>query len=142
MYFIRSIQRKIKALLWIEVLFLLLLAKGAYSQTNSDYLESLEKEASELSLDRDTKNSQKASSANAIKLFSPGAGEAQGGAISDLSPGLSVEQFELVLKNNYIGSFLFYKRLSKAKKEKVYGFYLNNPDSDKVRQKILQVNKK
>jgi len=141
MYFLRNMQRKTKALPGIGVFFLLLLMNNAYSQVNSDYLKSLDSEASGLSLDSETKGSPKERLSKTIKLFSEG-GEAQGGAISDLFPGLSQQQFEMVLKNNYIGSFLFYKRLSKEKKEEVYGFYQNNPDPVKVREKILQVNKK
>ncbi len=129
-------------MLWIEVLFLLLLSTNIFAQANSDYLELLDGEASELKLDNKTTNSQKKSSPKSIKLFGQGKGAVQGGDITVLFPGLSHQQFEVVLKNNYIGSYLFYKRLSESMREEVYGFYQNNPDPTKVRAKILQVSKK
>jgi hypothetical protein len=53
-----------------------------------------------------------------------------------------MEQFEATLKTNYIGSFLFYNRLTDAQKKEVYSFYQSNPDPEKIREKILQVSKK
>jgi len=141
MYFIWNIQRIIKAMLWIEVLFLLLLSNSVYSQENSDYLELLEGEASGLNLDGQTKNSQKKSPSNSIKLFSQGENSGQGGGITELFPGLSQQQFELVLKSNYIGSYLFYKRLSELKRGEVYQYYQTSPDPSMVRKKIIQVGK-
>lgn len=136
MYFWNT-QRKIRVFLWIKFLFFLLFINNVHAQANSDYLSSLEDEASGLSLDSQTKNIQKKSS-----LIGSGLEGQQGGEISDLLPGLSIEKFELLLKSNYIGSYLFYKRLSMDKKEEVYGFYQSNPDPQKVREKILQLSKK
>ncbi len=128
-------------MLWIKVLFLLLLSNSVYSQESSDYLKLLEGEASGLNLDSQTKNSQKKSPSNSIKLFSPGESDSQGGGITELFPGLSQKQFELVLKNNYIGSYLFYKRLSELKREEVYQYYQTGPDPSMIRKKIIQVGK-
>ncbi len=108
------------------------------AQSNSDYLQSLEGEASELDLDNKTKNANQSSNA-ASSVSKEWSG--QGGAIFKLTPGLSFDQFEVVLKNNYIGSFLFYKRLSNSQKDRVFKFYQDNPDPSKIREKILQVSK-
>ena len=116
--------------------------ESIYAQSDSDYLKSLEGEVSTLSLDTQTKNSVKKPSIKTLRTFSEGLGKIQGGAISQLIPGLTVGQFELVLKNNYIGSYLFYKRLNDFKKGQVYSFYQKNPDPNEVRNKILQVSKK
>ena len=141
MYFIWNIQRIIKAMLWIEVLFLLLLSNSVYSQENSDYLKLLEGEAFGLNLDEKTKNSQKKTPSNSIKLFSQGENDSQGGRITELFPGLSQQQFELVLKNNYIGSYLFYKRLSEPKKDEISLYYQTDSDPAMIRKKIIQVGK-
>ncbi|MDJ0832530.1 MAG: hypothetical protein QNJ69_03345 [Gammaproteobacteria bacterium] len=113
---------------------------GVYAQSSSDYLETLEGEASNLELDKRTKSTGTASSiaAPSSSSFNP----EQGGAITDLGPGLSVEQFEQILQRNYIGSYLFYKRLNDQHKQEVYAFYQSNPDPAKVRDKILQVSKR
>ncbi len=141
MYFMWNIQRKIKALLWIEVFFLLILSNSVYSQENSDYLKLLEGEASGMNLDDQTKDSQKKKPSNNIKLFSGGDNDSKGGGITELFPGLSQQQFELVLKNNYIGSYLFYKRLSEPKKDEIYLYYQTDSDPAMIRKKIIQVGK-
>lgn len=108
---------------------------SSMAQTNPDYLKSLEGEAENLTLDKETelKSTQsKISNSVAGTEESPGS----------LTNGLTVEQFEMVLQKNYIGSYLFYKRLSNSQKKEVYAYYQNNPNPDLVRDKILQVSKK
>ena len=114
------------------------------AQTNDDYLKTLEGEASGLDLDQKTKNNSKASGQqpSAESIGVKDLGENQGGARTDLVPGLSLDQFEQILKRNYIGSFLFYKRMDDAQKQEVFTFYQENPDPQKVRDKILQISKK
>lgn len=114
-------------------------SSNVLAQTNDDYLKSLEGEASNLTLDKQTQTAP----ARTSKPDGIGGGWSanQSGDISDLVAGLSVEQFEAVLKSNYIGSYLFYKRLNNDQKDQVYVFYQSNPDPDKVREKILQVSK-
>ncbi len=142
-YFRLCLQKKFKAVLWVKILCLHLFVNAAYAQSsNSDYLNSLEGEASGLELDGQTKNLQKKSFAAKEKLFNGVAQGKKGGAIAELLPGLTIEQLGIVLKNNYMGSYLFFKRLSDSGQEEVYQFYKNNPDPQKVREKILQVNKK
>ena len=136
-YFRLSVPRKVRIVILVNFLILQFSLHSVYAQSNSDYLKSLESEASNLNLDSETKSSEKK-----IKLFSGDLQGKQGGAITELLPGLTIEQFEIVLKNNYIGSYLFYKRLNESQQEEVYQFYKNNPDPQKVREKILQVNKK
>ena len=130
-----------KGLLLLFVSILLNCFSGIVAaQTNSDYLESLEGEASGLILDQET---QKAPEQRPPATTSLGTQLTdQAGAIVELTPGLTVEQFESVLKNNYIGSFLFYKRLDNSQKDEVYVYYQDNPDPSKIREKILQVSKK
>ncbi len=128
-------------MLWIVVLFLLLLSNSVYSQENADYLKLLEGEASDLNLDDQTKDGQKKTPSRDIKLFSQGLNDSKGGGITELFPGLSQQHFELVLKDNYIGSYLFYKRLSQPKKEEVYRYYQSNSDPAMIRKKIIQVGK-
>ncbi len=125
-------------ILLIIGLFFLFFTKNTYAQANSDYLKSLEGEASTLHLDGQTE-----------KLLSNNTGTPnsdsdsnKGGDISRLQPGLTLEQFEIAMKDNYIGSFLFYKRLAEEQKKRVYAFYQANPDPNKIREKILQEHKK
>jgi hypothetical protein len=105
------------------------------AQSNADYLKSLQGEAESITLDKETELKTTRS-----KVSSTVAGPDE--APNSLISGLSVEQFEKVLQKNYIGSYLFYKRLSNSQKGEVYSFYQGNPDPDAVRDKILKVRKK
>jgi hypothetical protein len=108
---------------------------SASAQTNSDYLKALEGEAEGVTLDKGTE-AQAAQS----KISNAVAGPDQ--VPGSLINGLTMEQFEKVLQRNYIGSYLFYKRLSSGQKAKVFASYQENPNPDSVRNKILQVSKR
>ncbi len=141
MLFIDSgIRHKHLITLLAAVILVIISASWAFAQSAADYLETLEGEASNLELDDRTKSSGTASSVAAPASSRLSSGE--GGAITDLSPGLSVAEFEQILQRNYIGSYLFYKRLKDHLKREVYAYYQSNPDPAKVRNKILQVSKR
>lgn len=116
---------------------MLLLCPAVWAQAEEDYLQSIDGEASDLNLDSQTKSQE-----SEVHLFSSDVDPGQAGAIKELASDLSLEQFQVVLKNNYIGSFLFFQRLSEEKQLEVYQYYLQNPDPQKIREKILQVNKR
>ena len=116
----------------------LLISGNAYPQSNSNYLEALEQEADHMNLDAQTEIPVESLEQNGT-IQVPSA--LDGGAITRMSPGLSVEGFEQVLKLNYIGSYLFYKRLNNGRKDEVFQFYQVNPDADLIREEILRLNK-
>jgi hypothetical protein len=140
-YLTRDIQKQKGYLLLFMSILLHQYAGIAAAQSNSDYLESLEGEASGLTLDEETKTVQQ-SNYSAPKSSFDEQWNGEAGAIQELTPGLSIEQFEVVLKNNYIGSYLFYKRLDNSQKDQVFLLYQDNPDPKKIRELILQVSKK
>ena len=144
MSFIRVSKCLTDTRLNIALLFLLMIfSSSVFAQSGSDYLKALEGEAENLSLDKGTKagggnfNPQIPQAAETKPEWDPG----ESGAIRALQPGLSIAHFAEVLKNNYIGSYIFYKRLSNESKQEVYNYYLETPDSEKVRDKIIQVSK-
>lgn len=140
-YLFQMINRQEKYVILIGLVFALLGAPSTIAQT-TNYLDALDAEATELKLDDGTKSQQQsAQQPSATSIVSEGLNADQGGAISDLVPGLTQPIFEQVLEKNYIGSFLFYKRLNDNQKQQVYVFYQSNPDPDKVREKILQVSR-
>ena len=110
----------------------------AIAQSSDSYLDAIEGEASELSLDQKTR-AQPAESPRAVNA-APGA--QAGEQFNRLVPGLTVEQFEQVLKRSYIGSYLFYNRLPNSLRDEVYESYQSDPDPDAVRAKIIEVSKK
>lgn len=55
---------------------------------------------------------------------------------SDLSSGLSQQDFEAELKNSFLGSYAFYNRLNSADKETVYKYYQEANNIDDIREKI------
>jgi len=124
---------------WCFSVLFVFISGTSLAQSNAEYIKSLESEAAGLSVDKDTTVSDEAKVDNPTRLFKNESENDLGGARIELTAGLNVEQFEYVMKNNYIGSYLFYMRLSEAKKQIVYQFYQSNPDPPKVRKKILQV---
>ena len=128
---------QIRALLLIQALLLLFFASNVFAQTNAQYLKSLAGEASGMSIDEETRSTKPQPVLPSEKRERLG-----GGVITELTPGLTVDEFEETLKSNYIGSYLFYNRLPAGQKEEIYRFYQSNPDSQKLRDKILQSAKK
>lgn len=130
----------------VALLFVLLLVSAgrfdhALAQsTGNSYLEALEGEASGLALDDKTR--VKAPPSSRVPLTSDVQSDNSVGNVGDLVPGLSIDQFEAVLKRNYIGSYLFFSRLSDASKQDVFSAYQANPSPDAVRANILKANKK
>jgi hypothetical protein len=125
-----------KGSVYLGVFFVFWFIAGSVAaQSNADYLKSLQGEAESITLDKATE-SNTARSKISETVADPGE------VPSSLISGLSVEQFEKVLQKNYIGSYLFYKRLSNSQKGEIYSFYQGNPDPDAVRDEILKVRKK
>ncbi|MEN8170943.1 MAG: hypothetical protein ABFS08_12040 [Pseudomonadota bacterium] len=58
------------------------------------------------------------------------------GLSDSLSKNLTHDKFEESLRDNYYGSFIFYKKLSKWHKKKVYETYQNTNDIEKIRTEI------
>ncbi len=110
----------------------------AIAQSSDSYLDAIEGEASELSLDQKTQ-AQQNESPRAVNV-APATQEAE--QFNQLVPGLTVEQFEQVLKTSYIGSYLFYKRLPNNLRDEVYESYKSDSNPDAVRAKIIEVSKK
>ncbi len=130
-----------------DLLFLLPLlmffSSSAQSQSPQNYLDELKEEASDLKLDRGTRViEQKASPVQNPIVDSRGqAAGNQAGPIEGMGAGLSKQEFEQFLKVNYIGSYLFYRRLDDQGQADVYQFYLETPSPEQVREKILEVHK-
>jgi len=140
--FFRKLQLKREDIQQLMLIIPLLFVASVQGQSDAGYLKTIEGEASGLTVDQETARQQSTKAEqNPTRLFKNEFEDNLGGARIDLTPGLSIEQFERVLKNNYIGSYLFYKRLSDKKKAQVFRFYQSTPDPSEVRKKILQVSK-
>lgn len=128
---------------WVFGLLLSLVGMQVFGQSsNNEYLNSLRNEAAGLKLDGGT--AADLNNAETAPPSSFGIGplsDEHAGAIQELNSGLTLKQFETLLQHNYMGSYLFFKRLSEAQKNEVFEFYQRNPDPKRVRQKILEVNK-
>ena len=115
-----------------------MLSVNAYSQDESLYLASLNAEANGLRLDKST---QKPVGSPVVKLVDVkirGADDKNlGGAGTNLLDGLTFQQFEEVLKDNFMGSFYYYKHLESGQKDKVYSVYLRYTELDVIRRSIL-----
>ena len=115
-------------------LVLLWFGAGAVAQ-DGNYLKELDSEASDLSLDRQTRSNGETGGdiRDAARLS-----ELPVDDELDLGAGLSREDFEKALQRNLMGSYLFYKRLSRDRRDQVYQAYLKNPDPQGLRQIIMK----
>ena len=108
-----------------------------WAQSSDAYLRALEGEAGNLSVDENTRAQGDSSTLSS----GDNAGNNSGAIPDGFAAGLSFQQFEQMLERNYIGSFLFYKRLSGGQKESVYATYQRSPDPGAVREQILNLSK-
>lgn len=102
-----------------------------FAQTKDNYLQLLEGEASQLTLDNKTKAKNIESSAKKILGLSN----------NYLPAGLSLEMLLQHLKINYIGTYFFAKRLSIAGQKELYEFYKSNNDPQAIRTQIIKISK-
>jgi hypothetical protein len=58
------------------------------------------------------------------------------GATENLREGLTHEEFEQSLRDNYFGSSIFYEKLSDWNKKKVFETYQTTSDIEKIRNEI------
>ena len=109
--------------------------------TDDAYLKMLEGEAEEVTLD---KSGQLKDSEQAVQNSTEGITKTnwvwEGNLEGDvLPPGLAQNEFATLLKQNFYGSFVFYRRLNSLDQETVYYHYTKaSPASlDSVRKDIL-----
>ena len=86
------------------------------------YLDAIQEEASDLKVD------------SAVGIDEPNTPQAADAGIpADLDQG----GFENLLRARYIGSFMFYNKLSDADKKAVYDEYTSSKDIEVIRKKII-----
>ena len=130
-----------KGISLIAVLTLLCLpVDNGQAQSASGYLETLKDEASGLKIDSKSA-ADETTEDRSSRLQDQGLAKDHAGAIEELETGLTIEQFAIRLKHNYIGSYLFFRRLNEEQQSEVFAFYQQNPNPQKIREKILQVSK-
>jgi len=116
-------------------------AQKSFAQQDN-YLEQLDVEAEELSLDRKTRDKahiEKNIRDSAGLATVPDGDNSEGGG---LPGGLSRDSFEVMLERNFFGSYLFYKRLDVASRTWVFQQYQKEPDPERVRKSILEAIKR
>ena len=120
-----------------------IIAVVAHAQSDSSYLDTLKDEASDLQLDKSTKiHAGKPVGGLPGNRSVAEPGQNRAGGIEEIRTGLSLADFEDLLEHNYMGSYLFYKRLNAPQRQAVYEFYLKNPDPQEIRQQILRAKKR
>lgn len=118
---------------------LLSISQAGFAQSSSNYLDALEGEAENLSLDRKTqsKRSSRINSSSSSTPIPNSISNADG-----IQPNLSFDDFMLDLKANYFGTHIFIQRLSNPQKQEVYSFYLNNNNPRAIRKEVIRISKK
>ena len=123
--------------------FIVILFLGTYEVAVADaYLEMLEDEAKELSLDKDGQLSKEEEGAGKARKLKEAGSNSQWGnaAVSDVLPlGLAQEEFPAYLKINFYGTYVFYTKLNAIDQRTIYYHYSKNKlaNIDTVRKDIL-----
>ena len=135
-------SRSVKNILSIAALSCSLTAVAA----DDEYLKMLEGEAEDLKLDesgqlKEDEQADDGSSENLTKKDWKWEGDLQGDV---LPPGLAQDEFATILKQNFYGSFVFYKKLNSIDQQTVYYHYTKASPAhlDTIRQDILDHLKK
>lgn len=109
--------------------------------TDDAYLKMLEGEAEEVSLDKSgqlkgTEQTDKSSTEGITKKNWAWEGDLEGDV---LPPGLAQDEFNSLLKQNFYGSFVFYRKLNSNDQDTVYYHYTkaSHANLDAIRQDIL-----
>ncbi len=109
--------------------------------TDDEYLKMLEGEAEGVQLDqsgqlKDTKLENNSSTEGIVKKDWKWEGELEGDV---LPPGLAQDEFATILKQNFYGSFVFYRKLNSIDQQTVYYHYTKASPAnlDAIRQDIL-----
>jgi len=113
--------------------FIILNSHLSFAQSNPTYLQLLEGEASNLTLDEKTK----AKSKKPTKVIKSDPLSTNGG----IPQGLSFDGFMDYLKINFIGTYFFAKRLSASNQNNIYKFYQTNNNSNDIRAQVIKINK-
>jgi len=110
------------------------------------YLKMLEGEAEDLQLDQSGQLKDKLSVDNSSSdTVNKTEWKWEGDLLADSLPkGLSQEEFAAVLKQNFYGTFVFYRKLNSVDQQTVHYHYSKsgNPNLDSIRQNILSLLKK
>lgn len=109
------------------------------AQSSDDYLKQLDSEASDLSLDRKTHSTENPARARDMRSATGVVGVPANGEDQGLPPGLTQDAFEQALKQHYMGSYIFYRRLNQEDRLQLYRDYQQDPDPIRLRQKILNM---
>ena len=122
------------------VIVLFLCAHTAVAADDA-YLEMLEGEAEDLSLDRSGQLNKEEGTGKIKSLKEAGSNSEWGNAAtSDVLPsGMPEEEFPAYLKKNFYGTYVFYRKLNAVDKRTIYYHYSKNEsaDIDTVREDIL-----
>lgn len=124
--------------LFICVVMLCMLVSTPALAADDAYLKMLNGEAEELELDQSGQLKQEEQKSTHIKQSDMWGGELQS---DEIPKGLSPEEFESVLKQNFYGTYMFFNKLDSADKQTVFYRYskAGTPDTEVIRQSIMDL---
>lgn len=109
------------------------------------YLKMLEGEAEDLKLDQSGQLKQAEPVNESVNTVSETDWKWEGDLTADTMPeGLAQDEFSSVLKQNFYGTFVFFRKLNSVDQQTVFYHYSKstNPDLDSIREHILSLLKK
>ena len=127
------------------LVFIVMLSTFNALASNDDYLNMLESEADDVKLDQSgqLKDKEQVSEENSVATIKNWNWE--GDIDSDaLPPGLAQDEFATLLKQNFYGTFVFYRKLNSVDQNTIYYHYKKSSPAalEPIRQDILSHLKK
>ena len=128
-----------------SLIFIVLLSTFNAQASDNDYLKMLESEAEDVKLDQSGQLKDKEQVSEENSAITKRNWNWQGDIDSDALPsGLAQDEFATLLKQNFYGTFVFYRKLNSVDQNTIYYHYKNASPAalEPVRQDILSHLKK
>jgi hypothetical protein len=128
-----------------SLIFIVLLSMFNAQASDNDYLKMLESEAEDAKLDQSGQLKDKKQVSEENSAITKWNWNRDGDINSDaLPPGLTQDEFATLLKQNFYGTFVFYRKLNSVDQNTIYYHYKNASPAvlEPVRQDILSHLKK
>ena len=110
---------------------------GINAQDATHFVNSLDEEASHLKLNHEMKNDNNPADITMHDEDEVSSEKLHDASHNTLVEGMTLPQFQHALEANFMGSYSYFRRLSKQGKQDVYRTYLKSPELHEIRESII-----
>lgn len=111
---------------------------GIDAQDETHYISSLDEEASRQELHHEMESERNLADIKLHDEDKVSSEKLHDASHNTLVGGMTLPQFQYALQENFMGSYSYFKRLSKQGKQAVYKTYQDSPELHEIRESIIQ----